>query len=173
MAGAVLTDELWDRIDEIPGWLERDEAEFLLALCKSPWLEIGAHRGRSTRVLALTGPGTSIDNFDGPPDEPGEWMDEFVANTADLNCSLIVSDFRECHRQVGEIAFLYLDADHSYEATKRAYSLYEPKVVPGGVIALHDAVGGWWEGVERFYWDLRKSDLAHVGNVGRVAAFRK
>jgi predicted O-methyltransferase YrrM len=44
------------------------------------------------------------------------------------------------------IDFLFIDADHSYEGVKLDISLWEPKVVEGGVISGHDYD---WEGVAR------------------------
>jgi len=45
-----------------------------------------------------------------------------------------------------EIDFLFLDADHSYDAVRRDWSAWSPHVVLGGLVALHDArlfPGGW------------------------------
>ena len=36
------------------------------------------------------------------------------------------------------VDFLFIDADHSYEAVRRDFELYEPLVRPGGIVALHD-----------------------------------
>ena len=36
------------------------------------------------------------------------------------------------------IDFIFIDADHSYEAVKRDWSDWFPKLKPGGIIALHD-----------------------------------
>ena len=53
------------------------------------------------------------------------------------------------------IDFLFLDADHSYEAVKTDWRLWFPKVKKGGYIALHDskpAVNSpWLLGSMRFY----------------------
>ena len=47
------------------------------------------------------------------------------------------------------IRLLFIDADHSYEASKLDFDLWSPFVVPGGLIALHDI--GEWPGVTEFY----------------------
>jgi cephalosporin hydroxylase len=39
-----------------------------------------------------------------------------------------------------------LDGEHTYEATKQAFEMYEPLVMPGGYIILHDA----WPWPENF-----------------------
>jgi predicted O-methyltransferase YrrM len=38
-----------------------------------------------------------------------------------------------------DIDFLFLDADHSYEAVRRDWSAWSRHVVSGGLVALHDA----------------------------------
>lgn len=37
-----------------------------------------------------------------------------------------------------DIKFLFIDADHSYEGISKDWSLFEPFVVSGGIVALHD-----------------------------------
>lgn len=39
---------------------------------------------------------------------------------------------------LGNIDFLFIDGDHTYEGVKRDFDLYAPLVAPGGIIALHD-----------------------------------
>ena len=36
------------------------------------------------------------------------------------------------------VDFLFLDGDHSYDAVRRDFELYEPLVTPGGLVAFHD-----------------------------------
>lgn len=36
------------------------------------------------------------------------------------------------------VDFLFIDGDHSYEAVRRDFELYEPLVRPGGLVAFHD-----------------------------------
>jgi predicted O-methyltransferase YrrM len=61
-----------------------------------------------------------------------------------------------------DIDFLFLDADHSYDAVRRDWSEWSPHVVRGGVVALHDArvfPGGWTtadSGPVRFMSELTK-----------------
>lgn len=40
------------------------------------------------------------------------------------------------------VGFLFIDADHSYEAVSRDYERFGQLVVPGGLIAFHDIVDG-------------------------------
>jgi len=41
----------------------------------------------------------------------------------------------------GQIDFLFIDADHSYEAAKQDFETYSPLVRKGGWIGLHDVSG--------------------------------
>lgn len=43
--------------------------------------------------------------------------------------------------------FIFIDADHSYEAVKKDIEMWYPKVKQGGVIAGHDYDRPAWEGV--------------------------
>lgn len=40
----------------------------------------------------------------------------------------------------GAIDFIFIDADHSYDAIKRDWEDWFPKLRPGGIIALHDCI---------------------------------
>jgi predicted O-methyltransferase YrrM len=40
----------------------------------------------------------------------------------------------------GEVDFLFIDGDHTYEGVARDFELYAPLVRPGGLVALHDIV---------------------------------
>lgn len=56
------------------------------------------------------------------------------------------------------IRLLFIDADHSYEASKLDFETWEPLVVEHGLIAFHDIDA--WEGVTQYYQDL----MAHRGH---------
>ena len=180
----MLSDALLARIEKIPGWLTKDEADFLHGCTKPPWCEIGAWMGRSTLVMADKGPGVVVDWFQGSPEhDPGtNTLNEFLAYTAGTpNITVIPKRFEDAVDDVGEdICTLHLDADHSYEATKRAFELYGPKVRPGGLVVMHDA---WpndvrsdppWPGVYRFALELmRDPGWMYVGGIRSYAAFRR
>lgn len=44
--------------------------------------------------------------------------------------------------QDGQLDFVYLDAQHHYEAVKQDINLWYPKVKPGGILSGHDYVDG-------------------------------
>ena len=66
------------------------------------------------------------------------------------------------------VGLLFIDADHTYEAVKADFEAWAPKVVPGGVIALHDYAGKPEDhGVKRFVEELLAAAaawyrLAHI-----------
>ena len=52
-------------------------------------------------------------------------------------------DLIECpsnKAKIPEIDFLHIDADHRYHMVKADYERFSPKVVPGGIILLHDTL---------------------------------
>ena len=54
---------------------------------------------------------------------------------------------------------LFIDGDHSYEASRQNFELWSPFVVPHGMICLHDIPS--WPGVTRFYQELMSSTIAY------------
>jgi cephalosporin hydroxylase len=78
----------------------------------------------------------------------------------------------------GRVGFLFIDADHSYEAVSRDYERFGRMVVPNGLIAFHDIVdsprtGG---GVARLwseFEDDRKSEFCIKADWGGIGVLRK
>jgi len=57
-----------------------------------------------------------------------------------------------------KLDFLFIDGDHTYEGVKKDFEMYQPLVVKGGMIALHDIVPGPPEkvgGVPKFWSELK------------------
>jgi hypothetical protein len=138
--------------------------------------------GRSALVMADKGHGWAVDWFKGST-EHGEFVDtlpEFTANTAGSDVTVVVKRFEDAVYDVGTINTLHLDAEHSYQATREALSLYSPKLNKGGLLLLHDA---WpndvfsdppWPGVYKLATELMSSRRwMYVGGVRSYAAFRK
>lgn len=182
-----MTDEEWAEIDAVEGWLFRQEAEFLQSLNKSPWCEVGAWKGRATKVLAKAGPGFVVDWFKGSSEH---WDDgslntkpEFDANTIGLNITTVESDYRKAFRLIpDDLNFLYLDAEHTYEDTKEAFRLYSPNLADdSGIVVIHDAwgeggkpQGNPWQGVTQFVEELiAMGEWENISNAQRCAAFRR
>jgi predicted O-methyltransferase YrrM len=46
--------------------------------------------------------------------------------------------------------WIYIDTNHSYETTKEELNLYSPKIKKGGIIAGHDYIVGYWNGLVKY-----------------------
>jgi len=40
----------------------------------------------------------------------------------------------------GELNFLFIDGDHTYEGVRKNFEMYSPLVRRGGIVAFHDIV---------------------------------
>jgi len=118
-------------------------------------VEIGSYRGRSTVALAsgsMTGSRVAVyaiephESFTGalggvfgPQDRK-----EFFKNVLRTGVGEIVRLVNLPSKVVSkgwdkEIALLWIDGDHKYEAVRRDFDCWEPFVVKGGIIAFHDS----------------------------------
>lgn len=110
--------------------------------------EIGSYFGASTCFLAAAahlkqGHVHAVDtwNNDAMPDEPVEdtWQ-RFLHNTAPFR-PLITAHRGEAARlkdAVPAVDLLFVDGDHSYDGTLSHLADYVPKIVSGGILAMHD-----------------------------------
>lgn len=134
------------------------------------WLATGSKRAHREKV-------TAVDHFRGSEEhqpgtqfeEPllvteGTTYNEFLKNIrekgVDDYVTPIVGSSEEVARQWDRpIRLLFIDADHSYEESRRDFELWSPFVVPGGIIVFHDIEV--FEGVTRFYRELLASDQGY------------
>ncbi len=178
----------WEIVDAIPGWFSRAEADLYLEHLEGRWCEVGTWQGRSARCLASSGyPGVAVDWFSGSEGHGVERKDpetleaNWRFNLRDFPVELVVGDFREAADKIGGyFQFLHLDAEHTYESTRDALALYSPKLMDGGVLALHDAWGedgnrNWtaWPGSQKVMKELDCRQWEHLGDAERSALFRK
>lgn len=59
----------------------------------------------------------------------------------------------------GEIDFLFIDGDHTFEGVSRDYRWYRPMVRTGGIVAFHDICSHFLFPdlkVEQLWWDVRR-----------------
>jgi len=160
-------------------------------------VEIGSFKGKSTICLAM---GTkearrekvyAVDHFQGSPEhqigaghedptiaQEGTTYNEFLQNihahnVADYIVPIQLPSVSAARRWEGPIRLLFIDADHSYEASRMDFEAWSPHVVPGGLVAFHD-IGGW-EGVTQFYNELvtESKDYKQVINVLGLAVLQK
>lgn len=170
-----------DRFSDVQGFLDPIEGYALHLLAafgpgEGCVTEIGSLYGRSTCYLAagcmLNGRGTvhAVDTFEGSPEhQPGQRAEQadikatgttfktFIRNLATHGLETRVRPVKARSLDAaaawsGDIRLLFIDGDHSYEATRDDFRAWSPFVCPGGVVAFHDV--STWEGVTRFYEEL-------------------
>jgi predicted O-methyltransferase YrrM len=171
-------------LKDIPGHLASDEVYLLFLLARhgdgvGEIVEIGSFMGLSTCWLALGSlfasreRVTAVDTFRGSPEhQPG----------AEFSCETLVKEGTTFHvfqtnlRRIGvhdhvgviiseshvaaanwtkAIRVLFIDGDHSYEASKLDYENWSPFVAPRGYVAFHDIEAG--PGVTQLYNELTQS----------------
>jgi len=144
--------ELWQVIDTIPGWLTEEQALALRAAVRHlpprpVVLEIGAHRGRSTLVLATARADVqvvTIDPFIRTRLLPGPKVEhELRANLARLGVADRVHVLATTSRRARDlwtdpIDLLWIDGRH--DILSLGYDLYWTRhLTPGAPILIHDA----------------------------------
>jgi len=168
-------------LEGVGGYLHDIQGYTLMKMaCDGPGsgaiVEIGSFMGKSTCYMAL---GTqrarremvyAVDHFMGSPEhqkgqgcevqaivETGSTFHLFKENIARVGVSEYVNPIMASSREAAAlweqpIRLLFIDGDHSYEASKEDFESWSPFVVPGGLIAFHDI--GHWPGVTQFYAEL-------------------
>lgn len=173
--------DLGERLKPVGGYLLEIQGYTLMLLASEgpgcgAIVELGSFMGKSTCCLALGAKQArrekvfAIDHFTGSPEhqaggeceirevvESGSTFPTFQANlrafgVEDYVVPIVASSASAAATWTGPIRLLFIDADHSYEASRQDFELWSPHVVPGGLIAFHDI--GHWEGVTRFYQEL-------------------
>lgn len=149
---------------EIEGWFSHSRT-YLQLLDTMPdfgtFVEVGAWLGRSTAYLcANAGVNHRICVVDTWLGTPNEWktthklatqIDLFTAFSANLQGYnyepfRMTSELAATYFPDASVDVVFLDADHTYEATKADIKRWLPKVKAGGYLAGHDYCKEW-EGV--------------------------
>jgi predicted O-methyltransferase YrrM len=147
MKSAVHACKVLLRIESPESQVSDDEMACLLSYANNAEVivEIGCYEGKTTAMLAgqTTGKVYSIDPFF--KGRVGVCYGELIAKTQCRrqgldNIEFIKAFSYEAAPGFGEpIDLLFIDADHRYEAVKRDWEDWFPKVRNGGVVALHDS----------------------------------
>jgi MMP 1-O-methyltransferase len=149
--------DLRKRLDELPGWLSYEEGETLYTLAqkctgRGVIVEIGSWRGKSTTCLGLgskAGKGVKIYSVDRHTD--GTFPD-LQQNIEKAGITELVTPIRSRSQDAWQdfdepIELLFIDGAHQYDLVKDDFDHWVPKVVDGGVVAMHDTT--WFEGPRR------------------------
>jgi len=145
--GDTMTNDLWHRINHIPGWLSRVEAECLQRYAMGKvCLEIGAYCGRSTVTMGLVANYVvSIDHHKGdegtgPADTYGVFLSNILQFFLINRVSARVGDVEQVGPTLGSEQFdmAFVDGAHDEASVARDLALSLRVVRPGGRILLHD-----------------------------------
>jgi predicted O-methyltransferase YrrM len=149
--------ELRKRLDELPGWLTHEEGETLYRLAKACTgsgviVEIGSWRGKSTTCLGLgSKAGNQVPVFAIDPHSEHTFGD-FEKNMEAAGITDLVTPMPGRSQELAEgfdrpIELLFIDGAHQYDLVLEDFERWVPKVVEGGVVAMHDTT--WFEGPKR------------------------
>lgn len=170
----------WRHVRETAGYLSEREARFLMlaAACapaRGDILEIGSFKGRSTVALAFvarhyaSGKVLAVDPHTAPsttdPDLHGQstTFDDFRSNLSRAGVSDVVEAHRMYSRELAvdfarPLRMLWIDGDHTLEGARADIRLFLPRLVPGGILAMHDVLGTWAGSLRAFCEDVLDSD---------------
>lgn len=182
----------------IHGWLTDKEAGFLHKAAndckgKGAIVEIGSWKGKSTVVIAS---GLAVENnqkvhaidpFTGSNEHKtksgrdAKTFKEFKSNIKKAGLTVKVIPVVKTSSVAVKswktpIEFLFIDGAHEYEFVKEDFKKWEPHVIEGGVIAIHDTTATMvqgmpgWPGPRKTVWeDMITSDkFRHVGRVDTI-----
>jgi len=135
------------------------------------WLASGLKRRAASDPGAKPAAVHAIDHFTGSPEhrpegthpDPdiaahGSTLPAFRANVARLGLGEFVEPVvspslaAAARWQGGPIRLLFIDGDHSYQASRADFHGWKPHLAPRALLCFHDVNG--WEGVTRFYQEL-------------------
>lgn len=186
----------------VGGWLDPIEgyALHLLAL-DGPGLgeivEIGSYLGRSTAFLASGSKKsarekvTAVDHFQGSPEhQPGQQVESDVLKQQGTTFELFLSNIKRLELDdyvtpvvarsedaarswQKPIRLLFIDGDHSYEESKKDFTLWSKFVVVSGLVCFHDI--HHWPGVTQFYEELMPSskDFREIATVRSLKVIQR
>lgn len=153
---------------DIEGWLTEPEGEYLAHVGAmlpqgAHCVEVGTFLGRSAAAFLSRAPHLDmlcIDTFDGratskanplPPLLNMKRMEEEVARVIGRGAALpVMSTSLEAAKRLedADLDYLFLDADHSYEAVLADLRAWWPKMKPGATLYGHDYHESWPSVVE-------------------------
>lgn len=189
-----------DKLSSIDGFLDPIEGYALLMLAEhGPQtgciVEIGSYAGRSTSYLAHGSKRArrekvvAVDHFEGSPEhQPGGGFESahvaagglyevFRRNLKDAGVEdwvhvMRAGSERACEGWSHPIRLLFIDGEHSYEASRRDYESWSTWIVPEGLAVFHDI--GTFAGVTQYYDELLEGGaVTEILSVGTLRAVTK
>ncbi|WP_377642821.1 class I SAM-dependent methyltransferase [Oryzobacter terrae] len=177
--------ELWPRVDTVPGWLTRDQAQDLWdAVASAPAdpvvVEVGSHHGRSTVVLASARADvrvTAVDPFVtarlfAGPSVRGAFEETVrrlgVADRVDLRP--VPSRVARLAWRDGSVDVLYVDGKHDVRSLGDDLRWVD-HVRPGGAVLVHDAFSSVGVTLGLLLLVLPRRRLRYTGRTGSLASF--
>jgi predicted O-methyltransferase YrrM len=146
-------------------------------LSESVIVELGAYRGVTTRLLAqaTSRKVIAVDRYLPRWAEAEDALRAFNVRTQDLpNVSLCQSASGQAASDWshGSVGMLFVDAQHNYVNTRFDVQVWEPHLLAGAIVALHDVDRVHFAGTRVAAFELqdRYELVAHVDN---LALFRK
>jgi len=141
--------------DKIEGWLESHEAKLLYNTALNlkhggAIVEIGSWHSKSLTFLSAGSLKAknnckkfSIDPFLNSKDEPNGAYEKFIENLKQNGLYDKVTHIKEKSQIAGltfdeEIELLFIDGFHKYDAVKRDFDLFYPKIINEGYVIFHD-----------------------------------
>ena len=188
--------DLLEKSKTFDGWFNEVEMNLMFDTVaslenKGCLVEIGSWCGRSLTVITaaaikanLTVPIYSIDPYLTSKDEPNGMYEKFVSNLKSVGIWDRIKHIKEKSQIIGnkfneDIEFVFIDGMNKYEAVKRDFELFYPKVINGGYIAFHDMFSFWGptklvQEILEQYSDLkfikRESETLILQKVDRLSA---
>jgi predicted O-methyltransferase YrrM len=194
-------------VDEMQGWLRPAQARRLWDLASEvppngTIVEIGSFQGKSTVILGSAATDTAtvyaIDPHAGNDRGPGQWEGEaaegqedyvaFMDNLANVGVRDRVTYVREFSQKAhefvpGDIDLLYVDGAHGYAPALSDIDEWGARVVPGGVMAIHDVYTSlfvslavirslWFSGTWKYLGRVRSLSVYRRTDIGGLARLR-
>lgn len=167
---------------QIDGFMSSEELGWLAGVASRcvTIVEIGALRGRSTKAMAacVQGRVIAIDNW--------KWKnsrDEFMKNLsleiAEGRCVPVsgsstdhgtIAGIADLMGRFGKADMLFVDADHTYESTKKEILVYRKFVAYGGLVAGHDYNAKDHPGVVQAVDEVLGKPMRPAGSIWMVRA---
>ena len=183
--------------DATEGFLQRDEGPLLYRLArgvkKGCIVEVGSWKGKSTVWIGWAIkdakkqlPFYAIDPHTGSEEHQIKnkkvWtFEEFKANiktgkVKSVVTPLVMTSEMAVHKVKQPVSFVFIDGDHTYEAVKKDFELWFPKVSIGGIMAFHDTTN--WPGPKRvvrdqLYFSDRFKDVRFTQSITYATKVKK